>query len=210
MLVRVLGWCNLEQINAAMKKTKFAGGRGDRPPPFREESKEGTQDCTPHPDASVGWKAAAVKNFMMSAEAIFRESCGDKLIETEAVWVCFKLHCEYFALLHLTSFEHADIVKLDGLIYRQQTLFLGIAHYTGLWKVKNHFATHFPVDILKFGPPLYWSEMKFEMKNQWFKKRARESNFIALLKTLAYETEMRASLDLFEGVFLAFLKSRME
>ena len=76
--------------------------------------------------------------------------------------------------------------------------------------MKNHFATHFPVDILKFGPPLYWSEMKFEMKNQWFKKRARESNFIALLKTLAYETEMRASLDLFEGVFLAFLKSRRE
>ena len=58
------------------------------------------------------------------------------------------------------------------------------------------------------GPPIYWSEMKFEMKNQWFKRCARESNFINLLLTLAYETEMRSSLDLFEGVLLNFLKKR--
>ena len=51
--------------------------------------------------------------------------------------------------------------------------------------------------------------MKFEMKNQWFKVRAKGSNFKALLASLAYDTEMRACLDLFEGIHLNFIRKEI-
>lgn len=148
MLTRVLEWCSLKEINDRHKCIKWSGSTSDKPPLFRKDMIEGTDDGTPHPDASVPWKAAAVKNFMMSAIDLFEPFIR---IKTDACWICFKLHCQYFEMLHLTSFSKADILKLDCLIYQQQVLFLSIPQYASLWKLKNHFATHLPIDILKFG-----------------------------------------------------------
>ena len=156
-------------------------------------------------DTSVGWKAMSVHAFMLRGIEFFQYFVP-KGHEKEESWVCFKLHCLYYALLQKTSFEKIDIVNLDSLICKQQTLFLKIDHYVDLWKPKNHWATHFPVDIIRFGPPVYWSELKFEMKHQWLKRCARLSNFIGLLSTIAFNSEMRACLDLFEGVHLNFIR----
>ena len=66
-----------------------------------------------------------------------------------------------------------------------QKRFLGIPAYSMLWKPKNHFATHIPGDILRFGPPrTYWC-MRFEAKNQEHKASARHSNFKNTPKTVA-------------------------
>ena len=202
-MVRVHKWCTLDEINRRMKAVLKGS---DCPPSFRHDAEEGTDALTPHTDASISWTAAQVRKFMLHAVEILIGG-SEPLVKdcSKASWICFELHCQYFQLLHLLSYSRDDIIKLDRLIYKQQEMFLKIPQYDGLWKLKNHFATHLPVDILRFGPPTYWSEMKFEMKNQWFKQRARLSNFISLLRTLAYDTEMRMGLDLFEGVLLTFL-----
>ena len=81
-------------------------------------------------------------------------------------WVCLQQHLQYVMLLMQTSFSRDDIARLDQLIFSQQSLFLSIPHYFFLWKPKNHFAQHFPVDIIRFGPPLFYWCMKFEMRHQ--------------------------------------------
>jgi len=205
MLVRVLQWTSIEAINFRLRNFDWMCPAADKPQEFRHATQEGTDAGTPSSDTSVGWKAMSVHAFMLRGIEFFQHFVP-KGHEKEESWVCFKLHCLYYALLQKTSFEKIDIVNLDSLICKQQTLFLKIDHYVDLWKPKNHWATHFPVDIIRFGPPVYWSELKFEMKHQWLKRCARLSNFIGLLSTIAFNSEMRACLDLFEGVHLNFIR----
>ena len=107
------------------------------------------------------------------------------------VWTCLQQHLQYFTLLLQTSFSKADVRRIDQLIYSQQSIFLTIPQYhrcrapllprasfcqtfkpslpsglCSLWKPKNHFAQHFPVDIMRYGPPVYYWCMKFEMRHQ--------------------------------------------
>ena len=63
-----------------------------------------------------------------------------------------------------------DVQQLDELIYAHQKAFLAheVEYGERLWKPKNHFASHFPTDILNFGPMRnYWC-MRFEALNQVF------------------------------------------
>eukprot|EP00965_Chrysotila_dentata_P138785 4590326-Pleurochrysis_carterae.AAC.1 len=84
---------------------------------------------------------------------------------------------QYVELLLHDSFDREKIALLDRLIYSQQTLFLSISQYSELWKPKNRYAQHFPVDILRFGPPMLYWEMKLEMRHQALKNYAKRSNF---------------------------------
>ena len=60
-----------------------------------------------------------------------------------------------------------QVLELDKLIYKHHKLFLEADGYgERLFKPKNHFASHFPTDILNFGPVRgYWC-MRFEALNQ--------------------------------------------
>ena len=44
------------------------------------------------------------------------------------------------------------VSELAKLIHDWQKLFLSIHEYQGLFKPKGHFYSHYPTDILKFGP----------------------------------------------------------
>ena len=102
-------------------------------------------------------------------------------------------------MLHQTSFTVPQVAKLDRTIFQQQDLFLKISQYAEVWKPKNHYAQHFPVDIIRYGPPIYWSERKFEMRHQWLKRRAKMSNFKNMLKAITTDMEMRTALYFMEG-----------
>jgi len=67
---------------------------------------------------------------------------------------------------------------LDRLIYEHHELFLAAEEYgSRLFKPKNHFACHFPSDILNHGPVRnYWC-MRFEALNQLFKAFAKTGSF---------------------------------
>ncbi|KOO29606.1 hypothetical protein Ctob_014991 [Chrysochromulina tobinii] len=61
--------------------------------------------------------------------------------------------------------------------WQHQMLFLSIEDYFHFWVPKHHFATHIPLDILFWGPPInYWC-MMLESENQVFKKEGKHSNF---------------------------------
>eukprot|EP00966_Prymnesium_polylepis_P225389 5213290-Prymnesium_polylepis.1 len=69
-----------------------------------------------------------------------------------------------FCMCLSSSFTLEDVRRLDSLIYRQQIIFLRIPECYDLWVPKHHFATHFPFDILLWGPLIrYWC-MLFEME----------------------------------------------
>lgn len=52
-----------------------------------------------------------------------------------------------------------------------------VPEYDGLWKPKHHFATHVPIDVLRFGPSRgYWC-MSFEGFNKIVKQATEISNY---------------------------------
>eukprot|EP00965_Chrysotila_dentata_P013801 457853-Pleurochrysis_carterae.AAC.1 len=89
-------------------------------------------------------------------------------------------------MLMLHQLTLSDIVLLNQLIHDHQTLFLSIEAYSNLHdKPKLHYASHFPLDILIFGPPRHYWCMRFEAMNQVFKKIAKGSNFKDVIKRCA-------------------------
>jgi len=77
-----------------------------------------------------------------------------------AVWQSWVKHRLYFIKLLADEFSLEDVRQLDNLIYEQQKLFLSIPQYYDLWVPKHHYAQHFPLDILLWGPPTrYWCMM---------------------------------------------------
>ena len=56
-------------------------------------------------------------------------------------------------------------------IHEHHTLFLSAKEYGArLFKPKNHFASHFPSDILNHGPVRHYWAMRFEALNLLFKR----------------------------------------
>ena len=87
------------------------------------------------------------------------------------------MHVKYVAALLQHSFTEAAIRAVDKLIMEQQELFLSIEEYEELWKPKNHYAQHLPLDTIRFGPPRgYWC-MRFEAMYQTLKSYAQGSNY---------------------------------
>lgn len=203
MAVRVHKWFTLDELNTAIARYNWPVGRADRPPVFHHSVIEGTRDLTPKSDASLGWTAAQVMHFTLHSMAIIRPILPTKALR-EKVWTCFALHQAYFVMLLQTSFALADIALLDRLIYRQQRLFLSIVHYDEHWRPKNHYAQHFPVDILRFGPPTMYWEMKCEMKHQEMKGYASSSNFVNVAQTVAVQADAKTALDFAAGKHLHF------
>ena len=82
-------------------------------------------------------------------------------------------------------FTAQDILKLDETIWLHDTALLGTPLLAHLWKPKNHYLSHIPLDILHWGPPRnYWC-MSFEHENQLTKAGASHSNFANVLWSAA-------------------------
>ena len=194
----------LDVINDRIRSCNFGSSRSDTPPEFRDTVKKGTINGTPADDVSLGWSATQVHYFAMHALEIFGPLITPAM-EQHAVWLCFKQHIQYYMLLQQTKFTKNDVAQLDQLIFSQQTLFLSIPHYFSLWRPKNHFAQHFPVDILRYGPPVYYKCLKFEMRHQLIKKIARGCNFKNVEHTVAHNFDMHTALDLKEGRYYLLL-----
>eukprot|EP00965_Chrysotila_dentata_P059598 1977408-Pleurochrysis_carterae.AAC.1 len=165
-------WATLEGVNAAMKNYAWPTDRSDRPCGFHHPVVKGSKDNTPHQAATVNRTASQVMHFTMHAVHIMKPF----------VHVEQRQHLRGQLLLH-DSFDREKVALLDRLIYAQQKLVLSIPQYSELWKPKNHYAQCFPVDILRYGlPVLYW-ELKFEMRHQALTNYAKRSNFVNVAYT---------------------------
>ena len=109
------------------------------------------------------------------------------------IWLCWTYHVRYLEVMMRSSFTEASISLLSKLITLQGELFQKIPMYKHLWKPKNHFARHIVTQIRMFGAPRnYWC-MRFEAKNQEFKRAAKTSNFFNIPKAVAEHWEGRSA-----------------
>jgi hypothetical protein len=157
--------------------------RSGQPPPRAPQDKLGRNQCTIHCHAHM--TSGQVKLFTLHSIQLLGRFIKDK---STAVWRCWCLHVHYVAALLQHSFTAVSVLAIDNLIMQQQELFLQIPQYEELWKPKNHYVQHMPLEILRFGPPRgYWC-MRFEAMHQFFKKAAKNSNFKDAAKSvgLAY------------------------
>ena len=164
MAINKHGWFSLEQFNDALKAFPFPKGM-QRPPPVRKRHLKGRKGKLPKRDGSVVMNSGDMLHFAVNSLDIIRPLLSAVALKSAeyAAWVA---HIKYFQVLILRRFSDASIETLAELIYDAQSKFLKIIAYDMLWKPKNHFAQHFPQDILRYGPPRgYWC-MRFEAKNQ--------------------------------------------
>ena len=64
------------------------------------------------------------------------------------------------------SFSHLDVAELDKCIFFHDSIWLGSPELQHTWKPKNHYLSHLPLEILRWGPLTgFWCE-PFEHENQ--------------------------------------------
>lgn len=88
-------------------------------------------------------------HFAMHAAKLLVPLVRDK---QDAIWKCLLLHLQIFTVMSQHAITRDDVDKLAMTIHNWQKLFLSIPEYKGLFKPKGHFYSHFPIDILQFGP----------------------------------------------------------
>jgi hypothetical protein len=111
------------------------------------------------------------------------------------MWQYALILCKVGRLLWRRSFSAADILELDQAIWLHDSLLLGSPSLQHLWKPKNHYLSHFPLEILLWGPPRnYWC-MNFEHENQLLKGAFEHSNFASVEMSAADEKALRVALE---------------
>ena len=129
-------------------------------------------------------------------------------------------------MLLAVSFSLDAVRRLDVTIYSMQQLFLSIPEYFDLWTPNFHFAQHFPLDILLWGPSRLLCCLRFEAENQvrratrrravwccrqlscWqvYIQAGRHTNFKSLLESMGNKVATRRAFDLKSGAHADRLK----
>ena len=101
------------------------------------------------------------------------------------IWGMALLLCKIARYLWKRSFTATDLVELDKAIWLHDTVLLNTLALHHLWKPKNHYMAHIPLDILHWGPPRnYWC-IPFEHENQMIKNGASHGNFVDPVRNAA-------------------------
>ena len=175
-------WFTLAQINAALRAPMPA--TGEVLPPIRETALKGRKGLLPKASGTLVYTSGQMIPFALASPELFRVLMPAHALNSPH-WTAWLAHVKYFSAMMQPSFTDSSIRRLDGLIYHAQKLFLKISDYSSLWKFKNHIVQHIPYDIKLFGPPRFYWCMRYEAKNQEFKKASKLSNYQNMPKTLA-------------------------
>jgi len=197
--IRVRQWFTTEELNARI--ASFSWPPGYRLPPlYKQHIEEGIANGQPKHDAHVHFTAAQMMLFAQFSVALLTGASPNPLVrdQSDPLWICWLAHLDYFNILLSFSFTDAAVVHLDRLIVRHQTLFA--ACYPGYWKPKMAMVCHFPMDILRGGPPrLLWC-MRFEAMNQVFKRIMEGSNFLNPFLRMATFWNIKSARELKSGI----------
>lgn len=92
-------------------------------------------------------------------------------------WASWVKLVQLYTLTVQHKLNVSDIQRLDDLQFEHATLFEAVPEYIGLDRPKNHFLTHVPADVWRYGPPRgYWC-FGFESFNKLLKAGAARSNW---------------------------------
>ena len=194
--IKVLGWFSLADFNASLRDHQFP--RGCHPQPVREASIVGNGTLARSDATYTGMTAHDMMYFVVHSVAII-----GPLIPSDQwghdIWRCWCLHATYFTMLLQRTFTLEQVRRLDVTIWNMQELFLQIPHYYDIWVPNFHYATHFPLDILLWGPPRLYCCFRFEAENQVYIQAGRHTNFKSLLSSMAEKVAVKRALDLRQG-----------
>lgn len=113
----------------------------------------------------------------------------------ELTWQLVLYDSKIANLLWRRKFDTSSLLELDKSIWMHDTLWLGNPITQHLWKPKNHYLSHVPLDILRWGPPRsYWC-IPFEHENQFTKGAVSHSNFANVPLSAAEAKALRVALD---------------
>ena len=163
----------LKALNNRIRE--YAWPAGFRVPHFTEGYLEkGTKQKQCKTGCHVHMTSGDVMVFVRHSLDLLLPLIGDT---SDPLWQCWIAHVKYVRILMRSSLSYDDVLELDRLIYSHHQLFLEACegeYGARLFKPKNHFASHFPSNIMNFGPVRsYWC-MRFEALNQLFKKYANQ------------------------------------
>ena len=113
----------------------------------------------------------------------------DKLVSTEQKktleWRILGFLSRIVRIANQLSFSHDDVAELDKCIFLHDSLWLGSPELQHTWKPKNHYLSHLPLDILRWGPLRgFWCE-PFEHENQYIKGSVTHGNYANVLLSSA-------------------------
>ena len=180
----------MEKLNRRIRS--YSWPNGARPPTFTTGYLEkGTASGEPKTGCHVHMTAGDVLRFATHSIDLMLPLIGDI---SDPVWECWVIHVKYLRLLLLHQITHSDVVELDRLIYEHHTKFLEV-YGERMFKPKNHFASHFPSDILNHGPVRHYWCMRFEALNQMFKNLAKGGSFRNTVGRVAEMWSLRVAME---------------
>ena len=139
--------------------------------------KQGQEGGAPSSDCSFPGTAIQVAHLLLCLPGVFGARVPPQK-KSENVWQMALLLCKIARYLWKREFSATDLVELDKAIWLHDTVLLNTPALYHLWKPKNHYMSHIPLDILHWGPPRnYWC-IPFEHENQLVKNGASHGNFV--------------------------------
>ena len=147
----------------------------------------------PSSDCSFPGTASQVGHFMLYLPSILGPLVPQEH-RNHQVWQMALLMTKIGRLLWQRSFTTQDILELDKSIWLHDKVLLGSPFLQHLWKPKNHYLSHIPLDILCWGPPRYYWCMAFEHENQ-LTKRGAQGNFANVLWSGADNKSLHVALQ---------------
>ena len=202
MAIKKYKWFKLAAFNFSMKRFKFITIGAKRPTPISLRQLKGCKSTVPgltgiipRGDGTIVMTSGDMLRFVTHCIEIIRPLMTIEALQS-AEYAALVAHVKYFNMLMSRHFTDTSIAELGAAILDAQQKFLDVPAYAKLWKPKNHFATHFPADIKRFGPPRgYWC-MRFEAKNQQHKRAAKMGRWVDVPGTVARFWAKRSHLRL--------------
>jgi len=115
----------------------------------------------------------------------------------------FLLHLSHVVdLVFAPRFTQGMITYMRSTVEDHLTEFVRLYGNRGTVRLrpKHHFLVHLPSIILKCGPLIGMSCLRYELKNSFFKRSAHiVCNFTNICRTLAYRHQQRALFSLLSG-----------
>ena len=137
---------------------------------------EGERGGLPRGDCDFPGTAIQVAHMILDVEQIW----GHLIPAHEKRSLTWQLVLYESKIAHLLWRRHFDansLLELDKAIWMHDSLWLGNKFTSHLWKPKNHYLSHVPLDILRWGPPRgYWC-IPFEHENQHTKGAVTHCNY---------------------------------
>jgi len=126
----------------------------------------------------------------------------DKLVSMEQKktleWKILGYLSRIVRIANQLSFSHHDVAELDKCIFLHDSIWLGSPELQHTWKPKNHYLSHLPLEILRWGPLRgFWCE-PFEHENQYFKGSATHSNYSNVLVSCAEGKALKVAVETIE------------